>query len=796
MSGPPLDRVPGALGPLDTLIAAMPGSVLAVNSDGLITAVNVGAETLFGYRREELLGQPVEMLLPERIRATHLKQRDGFGRAHEARAMGSRTDLMGCRRDGSEFPADICLGSVATNAGPVVIAVVQDVTDLEVAETARRRSESLSEAVISTLPAHIAVLDAEGVIVAVNEAYRLFALESGPDGHPVGAVGSSYFSGLTPHFKGEAATALFARDGILAVLGGSAPGFELEYACKAIRQPRWFLMQARPIGNGLRGVVVAHTDITSRKEAEEALRSLNVDLERRVEERTTELRSREARYSTLFQSIDEGFCIVEMIFDELDRPVDYRFLEVNPAFERHTGLGDAVGRRMRELAPDHEEHWFEIYGRVAREGQPIRFQNHAEQLNRYYDVYACRLGEASNRHVAIIFNDITDKRDMESRLREAKESAEQANLAKSEFLSRMSHELRTPLNAVIGYAQLLDLQFSDPAIKEAAEAISKGGRHLLNLINEILDLSRIEVGNLALSVEPVPFDIVLQQALSLVQPLANAGGVRLSIEGEVCERVHVEADRQRLVQVLINLLSNAIKFNRPGGQVTVRCLELTGGNVRIEVSDSGRGISKEDQERLFQPFQRFGDQGIEGTGLGLALCGRFVALMGGTIGLSASSPEGSTFFIEMKSIMAAYQEMTAPVSALSTMAMASRRGKVLYIEDNLSNMRLIEAVFANWKGLTLIPAMQGTVGIELAQMHHPDLILLDLHLPDLMGSKVLERLRTDPGTRPIPVVIVSADATQKQIVALLAAGAVDYLTKPLDLKLLVEVLEQYLPPED
>jgi CheY-like chemotaxis protein len=314
------------------------------------------------------------------------------------------------------------------------------------------------------------------------------------------------------------------------------------------------------------------------------------------------------------------------------------------------------------------------------------------------------------------------------------------------------------------------------------------------MINEVLDFSRIESGNLAISLEPVAVSEVLRDAIDLVQPIAHGAGIPISIEDGVCAKIYVMADRQRLVQVFINLLNNAVKYNRAGGKVAVRCEERSDETRRIEIEDTGHGISEGDMDLLFQPFHRFGDTRIEGTGLGLALSHRFMRLMGGELGLSKSSADGSTFYVDLRKAEARHKELKTPADApLSRRSADSLSRKVLYIEDNLSNMRLLENVFGDWTNYTLIPAPQGRLGLELARELLPDLILLDQHLPDLKGDEVLKRLKADPTTRSIPVVMVSADATAKQIEALRAGGAIDYLTKPIDLRALFAVLEEDIP---
>ncbi len=377
--------------------------------------------------------------------------------------------------------------------------------------------------------------------------------------------------------------------------------------------------------------------------------------------------------------------------------------------------------------------------------------------------------------------------------RSARAEAEHANRAKSEFLSRMSHELRTPLNAVIGFAQLLELDDLEADQREGVEQILKAGRHLLELINEVLDISRIESGTMSMSVEPVHVGSVLADALSLIRPLADAAGVRLAANPEDVGETYALADRQRLKQVLINLLSNAVKYNRSGGEVSVRCEELPGNRLELAIADTGRGLTAEQLERLFEPFDRLGaERGeIEGTGLGLALSMRLTEAMGGAISAESQPDVGTTMRIRLGRAQGPDDVASSEQPAAAAMAGSARR-TIVYIEDNLSNLRIVERVTERVPGVRLIPAMQATVGLDLARQHRPDLVLLDLHLPDLHGAEVLHQLKRDPATAAIPVVIVSADATAGQVEQLLAAGAAEYLTKPIDIDVLLTTIERVL----
>jgi signal transduction histidine kinase/CheY-like chemotaxis protein len=380
--------------------------------------------------------------------------------------------------------------------------------------------------------------------------------------------------------------------------------------------------------------------------------------------------------------------------------------------------------------------------------------------------------------------------------REARAEAEQANRAKSEFLSRMSHELRTPLNSVIGFAQLLELDELDSGQREGVEQILKAGRHLLELINEVLDISRIESGTMSMSVEPVHLGSVLADVLSLIRPLADAADIRLVADPGELGDLEVRADRQRLKQVLINLLSNAVKYNRAGGRVDVRCAELSEDRLELSITDTGNGLAPEQLSRLFEPFDRLGAEGgeIEGTGLGLALSKSLTEAMGGTIQADSKLGSGTTVRVVLEQVRRSMQKPEPQQPALGQVSNV-HRGTVVYVEDNLSNLTIVERLIERVPGVRLIPAMQGTMGLELARQHHPDLVILDLHLPDLHGREVLAQLKQDPLTAGIPVVILSADATPEQVEQLVSAGAAMYLTKPIDIDVLLKSIEDALPAQ-
>ncbi len=393
--------------------------------------------------------------------------------------------------------------------------------------------------------------------------------------------------------------------------------------------------------------------------------------------------------------------------------------------------------------------------------------------------------------------DITERRQVDQ-YRQAKEEAERANVAKSEFLGHMSHELRTPLNAVIGFGQLLELSSLSEQDAQSVRYILKGGRHLLSLVDDVLDLARVETGEIRLMPSVVSFDKISRDCASLIAREALTRGITCTALTGSAGAIPVRADEKRLRQVLFNLLFNAIKYNRKDGDVSLVCEQVPNGRVRLSIRDTGPGIPPEGLARLFVPFERLGQEfgKIEGIGLGLVVSRRMMDAMGGCLGVDSQVDVGSTFWIELPE--AALLDATQKAALNSTLPPSEAtkdlsRASLLYIEDNASNLQVVQMLLGrmrpNWRFLS---AGDGASGLRQACGHLPDLILLDLQLPTMNGDEVLTKLRSDPRTRHIPVLLLSADATAQSREQLLALGANDYLSKPFSVAGLLDKLDALL----
>ena len=484
------------------------------------------------------------------------------------------------------------------------------------------------------------------------------------------------------------------------------------------------------------------------------------------------------------------------VCERVTRNMDKDAREITNGLRRVLSHPDAIYRYEYACDSPTEARWFAMHSSHLARPEGGAVVAHINTTDRKLAEVALR---NSQERLGLVHAELVQRA---TELEAAKLAADQANQAKSEYLSRMSHELRTPLNAILGFGQLLEGDVSSPEDVESVDQILKAGRHLLEMINELLDIARIEAGRMRISPEPVLVSELLKDCVQLIRPLAEERHIQMEGDFPESSDQHVLADRQRIKQVVLNLLSNAIKYNRNNGRVTLSCELMAEDQLRIKIQDTGAGITHENMSRLFSPFERLESDypRVEGTGLGLALSKRLIELMGGKIGVESNLGEGSLFWIELSSV-------AAPIAAVERALLdiaaeppphgtaAGTQKTVLYIEDNLSNMRLIERILSQRSNVKLIAAMQGNLGLDLARQHVPDLILLDLNLPDIPGLEVLLRLRAEPGTSQTPVIIISADATPGEIERVRAAGARDYLTKPFNVGTFLRVLNGYLSEE-
>jgi PAS domain S-box-containing protein len=587
-----------------------------------------------------------------------------------------------------------------------VIHIARDISE-------QKRAAFLTQGTLNALSAHIAIVDPDGVILSVNRPWERFAEEHHLLREAAG-VGINYLTVCDTDqgdYKNEARE--FSA-GLRAVLQGHSDFFEMEYPCETEDKQFWFCGRVTPFpGPSPRAAVVSHEDITARKKAE------------------LSVKESEERYRQLFQSMQSGFALHEIICDENGTPCDYRFLEVNSAFEKLTGLKAAalIGHTVKEILPATEAHWIEKYGQVALSGQPMQIEEYSTDLGHYYSVsaYSPRRGQ-----FATVFSDVTNQKTAETAVRRALDVAEEANRAKTQFLANMSHELRTPLNAIIGLTELLADSRLDAEQYDYVQTIGASGEALLTIIADLLDLSRIEMGKLEVKNEPILVRDVIRNAVTLLAAFAEEKGVNLSTDMDESIPETINSDASRLQQVLINLLNNALKFTAEGSvRLTVRGRIMPSGSRRIEfsVKDSGEGMSDTVMRRIFEPFQQGDNSSTRehgGVGLGLAISKNLVNMMGGSIQVESREGEGSVFNFYIT-------DQPAPEDrSMDGQVRDLWRGKTLCVwTDDPSDMRTAEYLLERCGSMPRYADTADAVYHNLIHEDPTDAVLCNLDMPGL-----------------------------------------------------------------
>ncbi|MFZ4625931.1 MAG: PAS domain S-box protein [Rhodoferax sp.] len=769
-----------------------PVGYITLGSSGRILRANRTTATLLGINRKLLIGQAISRFVdPAHQDQLYLLRK-------KLRLTGDTQSCELCLRkaDGTPFWVQLAAISAVSNEGtPVLQIVLTDATERRHAAQLLRAGDAFKQRILDSVKAEIAVIDVNGVIVMVNAAWRRFALEnSDHPGEPAAGtgVGANYLAVCQPSDGPAQQEASQAGAGIRAVLAGQQASFVLEYPCHSSQQQRWFSLCVTPLSDiAFGGAVLVRTDITERKQSEALLQDS------------------EFRWKFALEGAGDGLWDWNLIDGSVFYSTAWKRM-LDFAEDELASGGDEWGPRLH---PDDQAETLALVQAHLDRRTPIYVSEHRIRCKDGGYKWILARGMVVNRtadgkplRMIGIHTDITERKRAEQALLSARFEADRANQAKSHFLTSMSHELRTPLNSILGYAQVMEHDASlAPAHQQHAGEILAAGYHLLQLIKDLLDLAKVEAGQIAISMEPVEVDAVVHDCLQQMAAKAEAHHITLGYQAQ--PGAAVLADRTRLRQVLLNLLSNAIKYNREGGSVQIEVQAQDGQRLRLVVTDTGIGIPAARRAELFQPFNRLDADGstIEGTGIGLSISRRIAGLMGGSVDVCSTPGVGSSFWIELEcAVLADVPTGSAPApgdtaglpadgsTAPADLDRTTRT--VLCIDDDPSSLRLVVQMLGRHQRLNVLTTLSPVQGIALALAHRPALVLLDIIMPGMNGFEVLEAFKATPGLADMAVVAVSANAMTHDIELGLAVGFSDYLIKPLDLTRFNAVIDRLLGP--